>query len=203
MTRVFQIGFNKCATSSLHEFFRANGFASLHWEQKLWFGRTRNVCLEGMANIRANRKVFHGMDKYVYYGDLEYVSSEQIDYLYEKFDRIDRDYPGSKFILNTRNVDEWIASRKAHVLLREQVSYLDRSLAFYQCTEDELDARWREHFEQHVRTVRDYFADSPDRLLEFRLGENTGQDVVDFLPELKFKTNQLPWSNATRRAVNA
>ena len=29
--RIFLIGFNKCGTTSFHDYFKANGIASVHW----------------------------------------------------------------------------------------------------------------------------------------------------------------------------
>ena len=33
MIKIFQIGFNKCATVSLHKFFESNGLKSIHWDK--------------------------------------------------------------------------------------------------------------------------------------------------------------------------
>ena len=32
MTKIFQIGFNRCGTGSLYNFFKENGFISIHWD---------------------------------------------------------------------------------------------------------------------------------------------------------------------------
>ena len=34
--KVFQIGFNKCGTKSLMDFFVQNGYPSVHWDNYKW-----------------------------------------------------------------------------------------------------------------------------------------------------------------------
>ena len=110
--KIFQIGFNKCGTTSLYYFFLLNGIDSVHWKTRI--GKNReNICITAVKNLCSQKKIFEDLD-YVFYSDMEYVSSKQIIYLYEYFNIIHDHYPNSKFILNTRNIDEWINSRLNH-----------------------------------------------------------------------------------------
>jgi hypothetical protein len=92
-TRVFGIGMQKTGTTSLHEAFQMLGFDSGHWKSAEWartiwwemnkWGRSRTAELDNA------------------------LSDNPIPLLYEKLDKA---YPGSKFILTVRDEDEWIRS---------------------------------------------------------------------------------------------
>ena len=58
MTRpkVFQIGFNKCGTTSLHQFFQRSGLRSVHWDGGYLAPRMED-------NIRAGRRAIAGYEE--------------------------------------------------------------------------------------------------------------------------------------------
>ncbi|MCF7914652.1 MAG: hypothetical protein K9L66_05755 [Spirochaetaceae bacterium] len=95
--RVFCIGLNKTATSSLHAAFLMLGYSSLH----------QSYTAEKMLHkaIMKNKKLLHYMQQYDVFSDYPY---------FRYFKELDMQYPGSKFILNTRNREEWIKSRISH-----------------------------------------------------------------------------------------
>ncbi|MEE2894734.1 MAG: hypothetical protein VX726_03245, partial [Planctomycetota bacterium] len=53
--RIFVIGFNKCGTTSFHEYFRANGISSVHWR-----GNTLALALH--ENLAAGRPPLQGKE---------------------------------------------------------------------------------------------------------------------------------------------
>jgi hypothetical protein len=185
--KIFQIGFNRCGTLSLKKFFTSNGVKSVHWRTQ----DGKNVCLSAMENLNNNRKMFDGMD-YTFYSDLEFVSSDKIVYLYENFKTMDEQYPDSKFILNTRDIDSWVNSRLNHQGPRLKSPYIDRCMNYYKCSQKEVVKVWKDHYHQHVKNVFEYFRDMSEKLLHFNLGESTGQDIVDFLPSIQFRHLDFP-----------
>jgi hypothetical protein len=100
--------------------------------------------------------------------------------------QLDHEYPGSKFILTTRETQSWLRScarhwagrpafgpeetdaQQAHMLIRR----LLRS-ATYGCYDYNAE-RFAWVYEQHVRNVRAYFADRPDDLLELDVTSGAG-----------------------------
>src|SRR5208282_158379 len=91
-TRVFGIGLHKTGTTSLHEAFKMLGFDSLHWGT----GEAPLIWYEMNALGRSSTlEQFYAL------------SDNPIPLLYEKLDKA---YPGSKFILTIRDEIDWLAS---------------------------------------------------------------------------------------------
>jgi len=94
---------------------------------------------------------------------------------------LDREFPGSKFILTQRDTDRWYGSICSH--------FGDHPHPMQQLTYGEdapepvnHEARYREVYEKHNQAVRDHFADRPDQLLEMWLERGDGwQKLGDFL----------------------
>src|SRR5262245_6609297 len=106
--KIFLIGFNKTATTSLDGFFNGNGLRSIHWDDG-------KLAVQMVQNAIAGRKILHGYDhKYVVYSDAMYLNDRiciEANFFYPT---LDRDYPGSAFIYNTRSEEDWIESRLTH-----------------------------------------------------------------------------------------
>jgi Sulfotransferase domain/N-terminal domain of galactosyltransferase len=91
-TRVFGIGMQKTATTSLHEAFRILGFDSLHWGE----GTVATIWQEVNS---AGRSV--ALERF-------YAACDNpIPLFYRKLDKA---YPGSKFILTIRDEAKWLKS---------------------------------------------------------------------------------------------
>lgn len=167
MTRakVFGIGLNKTGTISLHHALETLGYRSLHWG-----GPDVRFAVE--ANAAAGRPLLTGLDDHDAYSDIFALS--------ERFDVLDAQYPGSRFVLTTRPVDDWVESRRKHVLRnRERAAAGEYTGTFL---EIEPDA-WRAEFAAHHARVAAYFAGRHD-LLTFRITEGDGYErLCAFLGE--------------------
>jgi hypothetical protein len=96
-TRIFGIGMHKTATTSLHHAMKILGYDSAHWLSTQWV-----------------RQIWREMNWYGSSKTLEHhyhLCDLPIPMLYEKLDRA---YPGSKFILTIRAEDLWIESVESH-----------------------------------------------------------------------------------------
>jgi hypothetical protein len=194
MPKIFQIGFNRCGTTSLAKFFEANGLRSVHWKVPSGVYAGRNLALLGHENLWDQSKLmFDGVEDFDFYSDMEFVSSHLITNLYEKFDIIDKHYPGSRFILNIRDPEKWIASRLQHGSKpsKEYSPYIQRWLEYFGCNESRLRQIWLSHFHDHCKRVRDYFSDRPEQLLVFELGITEIDEIEAFLPEVNFSVREL------------
>ncbi len=87
---------------------------------------------------------------------------------------LDRQYPGSRFVLTTRTVDHWVESRRKHVLRnRERAAAGDYTGTFLEIDPD----AWRAEFAAHHARVAAYFAGRDD-LLTFRITEGDGYEQL-------------------------
>jgi hypothetical protein len=155
--RVFCIGLNKTGTISLHQALEHLGYRSLHWG-----GPPVRRLIE--ANAEAGRPLLDGVEEFDAYSDILALS--------ERFELLDRQYPGSRFIVTTRPVDDWIASREAHVLRnRERAAQGTYAGDFLDIEPD----RWRAEFAEHHRRIAAYFTGRDD-LLEMRITEGDGYE---------------------------
>ena len=91
-TRVFGIGLHKTGTTSLHEAFQILGFDSFHWGM----GEAPRIWQEMNSAARSNT-----LEQWYALCDLP------IPLLYEKLDKA---YPGSKFVLTLRDEKKWLKS---------------------------------------------------------------------------------------------
>lgn len=212
--RIFQIGFNRCATKSLSTFFRRNGYRAVHW--------ARGKLAEGIELARLEgRPLLHYVDRWTVYTDMERVAHRRVFrgrllrrllrlkgtdalerpiYAFRYFRTLDRQYPGSRFILNLRDVDRWVESR-----LRFEADdggdyrfcrHGDRAHA----DEEALTACWRDHWRSHVRAVKAHFRGRPDDLLCFHIRNDPVEKLVSFMERAGWDVDarRWPWRNRTR-----
>lgn len=105
---VFIIGYNKTATTALHELFCRSGLSSIHWDGG-------KLALTMVSNICSGRRVFDGYDaRYRVFSDLIYLDARVLIEGNEYFEEMMNDYPNARFIYNYRNQGEWIRSRLLH-----------------------------------------------------------------------------------------
>lgn len=157
--RVFGIGLNKTGTISLHEALTTLGYHSLHWGGP----EVRRVVERALAEGRPL------VDDYP-----DHDAFSDIWCLSENFDLLDRQYPGSRFVLTTRDLDAWLTSRVKHVernrRRREEGTYTGNFL--------EIDEeRWREEYHHHHTRVAEYFSDRSN-LLVMDITSGDGYEVL-------------------------
>jgi len=193
LPRVVQIGFNKCGTRSLQRLFEGAGHPVVQHKIRKPFRRARKAAFVMQQNIKAGRKIFAGMEEFIYYGGLihqtESVSFEGIRHFREMLN----DYPGTVLILNIRDREDWIRSRLKHgrgELVRRVMR--QRNLN----SPDELADLWRKEWDEHMDDVRTYMANFPDQLIEFNLDTDDVQSMVDRLPAYGLKASD--WGDIGR-----
>jgi hypothetical protein len=175
---VIAIGFNKCGTSSLHDFFIKNGHVSLHWRAN------QNQFLAPLiyCNLHLGRPLLHGLEHAVLLSDLFYLDANSYLEANFLFKEIAAQYPNARFILNTRNRDAWLLSRSRHQT-PGQSGMLGRAARFLGLSENETLAVWADQWEKHHAAVRDFFKNSAPRFLEFNIETDNAAKLVDFLSD--------------------
>ncbi len=169
--KIFQIGFNKCGTHSFYHFFKNNKIPSCHW--------LGGLLAKSMKKNHDNKKpLLSDYDQFTFYSDMEKSPDIYGHILYYK--ELDKQYPGSKFILNIRNQDDWIISRSKHF------NYLQKSKDYlgYKTNEQVFDF-WRKQWYEHIINVLLYFKNRPDDLLVFDIDKDNIAKLIRFFPDLK------------------
>lgn len=181
--RIFQIGFNKCATRTLYRFFVKNGINSEHYDR----GQIAGSMFRHFKNKRPLLDIRYRDT--VYFGDMESIHRVGPP-LYvgpSLFKHLDREYPNSKFILNTRNREDWIHSRIAH----DGGEYLKICSVNLGMTEPETVRHWKQEWDSFHQEVIDYFKDRPRDLLVFNIskdGDSPDKVIRFFRSELALST---------------
>lgn len=171
MNKIFIIGFNKTGTRTLHNYFMKNGYPSLHWE----YGR---LAKKIKYNYDNNLLLLTGYDQYKIYSDMEdYINLNYAHVMY--FKELDKDYPNSKFILNIRNIDNWIKSRNLHM----NGKYSDYLCYRMKISKEEINKKWKDDFYNHHKNVIKYFKNT-NKLLIFNIEEDNIEKLNIFFKEL-------------------
>lgn len=143
--RIFGIGLNKTGTMSFDKALSLLGYRTLH---------------DGGADIhRAVRQAIDADAPLLSNLNPSFDAFSDIGLLSRRFGILDRQYPGSLFVLTTRNMDDWIDSRRRHV---------ERNRALHETGEYEgsfltIDTeKWTREWVHHIDRVHAYFDGRPD-----------------------------------------
>ncbi len=151
--KFFQIGFNKCGTTFIARLFDLNRIPAAHW-------------LEGAladdiayARLTGARPLARWADSVTAFTDMESVRFLNMPVIegFRDFALLDRHYPGSIFLLNTRRVEDWIASRYLH----RGGAYARSIAANLGVPLGDLGDIWARDWADHLSTVRAHFAGRP------------------------------------------
>jgi len=186
-TKIFQIGFNKCGTLSIHDFLVENGIRSVHYLK----GELANIIFENHKN---GRDLLTGLDEYDAFSDMESLNTDGFQYVAnDLYKELHQTYPNAIFILNTRPVDDWINSRLRH----GGGSYLDRYRCILDKTKDEIVDVWRKQYHQHVANVLSYFSKHSDaQFIHLDLATCQPNDLGLFLQKAGISLTQLSLPHA-------
>lgn len=172
-TRIFGIGMHKTATTSLHTALRLLDIDSAHWKSAHWAKAIWDEMHTWGTSLTLEKH--HALCDF------------PITTLYEK---LDKGYPGSKFILTIRNEDRWLQSVRnhwshEHNLFRASWSHDPFTHKIHKAvygTKGFDEAIFRERYRRHNSEVREYFKDRPNDLLVMDMDSNPGwQDLCKFL----------------------
>ena len=175
--RVFGIGLNKTGTSSFHQAMTVMGYQSLHWGGP-------SVRMEVEQSIERGEPLLTRLDP-------TYDAFSDIEALSENFVLLDAQYPGSRFVLTVRPLDDWIDSRRRHVennIRRRETG--DYQGNFLVVDED----RWRRQWGRHTEAARRYFAGRDD-FVEVDITAGAGWEPLCTLLGIAEPAQPFPWEN--------
>ncbi|PTQ70730.1 sulfotransferase [Celeribacter persicus] len=182
--KVFILGFNKTATTALHQWFKLSGYRSFHWGElpkKNKPGRyLANILI---SNITCGRPPLETIEDFDCYSEFSNVRD---DYFLEAnyfFDKLYEAYPNAYFILNTRSTESWIRSRIRHQS-NGFGSFIDRALRAMGQRQDVLERHWEAYKPQFEARMRDFFAERPEaRFCEYHITQDRPEKLIAFLQE--------------------
>lgn len=187
--KVFGIGFGKTGTTSL-----ARGLRILEYEvfdhQTLWYPpkRVRHFVDRAIAENVSPLTKLPGMRKYSAFTDVKAITLH-----YEYFDE---NFPGSKFILHTRDFDSWWSSRLKHIERKSSAG-----IKVYRNVRDDNRDRdlWYRFWSDHHENAREYFSRRPADFLEVDVTAGDGWDVLAPFLERPTPTVEFPVMNTAQR----
>lgn len=188
--KLFCIGQNKTGTSSLHQGLKMLGLRSLHHGPDE-FRQTADHLAEAQKIVRgieaakeSGRPLLEGLEQYDAFSD--------VGPLIRYFAILDEQYPGSKFIYTTRDLDDWIRSRTKHVERNRQAEARNEWKSKFREVDPEA---WTKTWRRHEALVRDHFADRPDDLLTIDICAGEGFEKLCPFLGLPMPDDPLPWRN--------
>ena len=136
--------------------------------------------MEFVSEKKDSKKIFK---KGVFRKLFSNLTEEEIKpiFAYKRSGDLDKHYPGSKFKLNVRNVDDWIASRIR--FLEYGYHACDHGWKVHE-SKEELSMCWKSHWNIHILNVKEFFSSHQEDLLEFNIDEDGPDKFVDFFPDM-------------------
>jgi hypothetical protein len=168
--KVFSLGFNKTATTSIYSLFKSLGFEAMdgpHW--------------------RKNSQ-WH----------LHFQFQTFTDGPPEDFRFLDGSFPNSKFLLNIRRLDEWLDSRIEHVIFRMQSPGYKSRMSSGRVPDKDILMRWARERERHHQDVLEYFSARPNDLLVVNYidDQDAPQKIANFVGK-KWEGKDRPFTRST------
>jgi len=178
--RIFGIGLNKTATTSLDEALTILGFTSLH---------------DGGPEVHdaVKRAIDDGVPLLTNL-DPRWDAFSDIGLLSRRFRMLDEQYPGSRFVYTVRPVDAWIDSRRRHV----ERNVTRKAEGKYDGTFLVIDEeKWRREWDEHAERVHRYFKNRTD-FLEIDLTAHGEWEPICTLLDVPVPDRPFPWANRDR-----
>ncbi len=158
-TRYFQIGFGRCGTTAIARFFQRNGIPAIHND-------AGELAQRIDANLQAGRFILSGYEQYRVFTDMHYLRPHVHIEAYKYYRQIMEQVPDSKFILNTRDRERWVASRIR--FFGGEFDWIETYRTFYGLNDlAEMVNHWRSNWDCHHAAVQQ--AIPPERLLVFNI----------------------------------
>ena len=174
--KIFCIGLNKTATTSLHSSFKLLGIRAAHYRNE-----NGDEMLHLMKRAKQKgKKLLHYLDEYEAFSDYP---------ISKTYKQLDFEYPNSKFILTTRGLESWLKSREEHVRKNQRdPQYCDRWLTI------DIDY-WKKIYRDHHEEVMAHFKNRSKDLLIINITQGEGwEKLCPFLNKMPPR-KQFPHRN--------
>jgi hypothetical protein len=186
--KIFCLGLNKTGTTSLHEAFKILGFKSVHYTDDE--GNNIKEIIEN--NFLAGDNIIKGLEGYDAFSDWD-RPPHTVNIVKE----FDKQYPGSIYILNTRNLDDWLNSREKHVRKNQERKRKnpDEDIGWLKIDR----TGWENEFNSHYNEINKYFEGRKDDLLVFDVTKGDGWEKLCPFLDLPIPTAPFPKKNVSSK----
>lgn len=190
--KIFQIGFNKCGTKSLNRLFKNNDIKGLHFEKGELAISIKNRMDKGEDPIADHKE-------YTYFTDMECTTRKDIPLIeaYKYYEYFYEWYPDALYILNTRNVENWIKSR----LAQGSGNYARCYQRHYNLENTEqVIYRWRlDWFEHHANVLKFFEDKNKANFLIYDIENDDDLKIINFLRQAcQIKDDEFPHKGKTK-----
>lgn len=169
--KIFNVGFNKTGTTSLHQAFLDLGFRSIHTRAWKW----KDMAVKSLE--QGKFEIFYDYDAF------------PSGRYWRFFRELDGYFPNAKFILCTRDLDGWLQSCAKHVTR-------NKKNANYKGTWLKIDIeKWREERERVHPEILKHFRDRPGKLLVFDIAAGDGYEKLCPFLGVPIPVNPFPFRN--------
>lgn len=185
MKKVFFLGFNKTATVSFHYLFALSGYKSAHNIYRIK-GKPETLALRMFRNKSFDLPILNGISDYEVFSDLIFVKPKEKLYIEANkwYRELHKEYPDSYFILQTRNVNDWLNSRENH----DDGNFLKRCMKLKSImNHSEMLEHWKNERLSREEEIKQYFKGNKDFLL-FDIDKDPIDKLIEHVrPEFNLK----------------
>eukprot|EP01084_Bolivina_argentea_P078441 142329_1 len=197
---IFQIGFSKVATKNFADFFNKNAVPSVHYGIKN--GDPLNKIMkiqyykhEPLLKDLGGTYMFYG--DFVAWNPLKENKDEGKDLIYFH-EILLREYDDCKFILNIRNINDWIKSRYLHIHNPSGSFRVDHDKKKKGMKSDiDVINYWKHIWYENNCDILNYFKNNNllDSLLIFDISKDSVDIMVDFFKAFGLYLNGSHWGH--------
>jgi hypothetical protein len=181
--KIFQIGFNKCGTTSLYKRFTDLGLRAVHHGGG-------EIALRMHQNRISGRFILDGVDEYDAYTDLIYLTEDTHIEAFKYYTDFLEQVPDARFIYNIRNKDRWLRSCLDH---DDFAARMKRCYGY--TTDDEVVRHWSNEWDRHYHAVTSTIP--PERLLVFNIEKDDARRIDRFVGAPRSLSPTLSHANFT------
>jgi hypothetical protein len=190
--KIFNVGFPKAGTCSIQYSLQSAGIDSVHWALNV---RNREylhhvnrykaslVCVGSLIQWakKENLPLLHYMPDFEAFTQMDTSSSEELCYWPQLVDvpTLDKQYPNSKFIFNTRPLDKWISSINRWYNMRGKLISLD--IPGLPRGVGGLDKDLINWHNWQQKNMVDYFGGENEKFIIFDIEKDNPQKLANFV----------------------
>lgn len=178
--KIFGIGLSRTATTSLTRCLKILGYKSIHYPYSV-------------LKIKNDGKLDIDMQKV---SRFDALTDTPIAHFYKK---LDKRFPGSKFILTIRDTKDWLYSIKKHFIairplkITRKMDMLDKEIYGSSRFDEEI---FKKAYEMHIQDVMKYFRHRPKDLLIMNICEGDGwEKLCNHLDRPLPEKKKVPFTN--------
>ena len=188
--KIFFIGYNKTATSSIHSLFLSLGYKCTHCAYKWDLERFQVFSDTGSVPfIKFN-------NNFIYNGNGNYNTQNKVTN-FEVFIELYNQYPNAIYVLNTRSLKKWLISRYKHGFARN-----NGNPNWAWPIDEKLTIKWINDREKYYNNIINFFSNKIEQLIIINIEKPFWQkELLSFLSIEENVPNKL--LNKRDKSINS